>query len=345
MPELVFIREIDPSTFLHFASRREGTCLRDYSRGPQVPPVENRGYGTSQIRDLLKHRGNLSEKAPEHAVSDSLYWHQRIFDRNVEYGLPGNVGPGKFARLLDQFHAEVGSLVTEEGQAALRTLIDRWTSHLAAIVEKPDSFNHWDRDDSSGLFTPTTGSGWASQMLEHCRHQGQVQLIRTGEPSLDFSLISMDLVLGISSMNNPVRAGIPDSIEPDGLGIRSDGTFCVVEIKAESDCPELFRATIQALCGALAVHAKRDMIVRLAREATGKRHAAASATLPADTPSLGLYILVDSKNFRVPEDAGFRDSLSLLMKAFPPVREVAFFSVDPRSPDFPATIRVSEVVR
>ncbi len=345
MPELVFIREIDPNTILHFAYRGEGSCLRDYSRGPLAPPAENRGYTASQIKDLLKQPGNHSEKAPDHPVSDHAFWYQRICDRNSWFSLPGNVGPGQFSRLLDQFHSEVAPFVSAELKPTLVERVQQWTDRLAAIVTKDDGFNHWDNDDPSGLFSPTEGKAWTSRMLEFSRAQGSLHYISVGEQSLDFSLLSMEPNLSISSKNNPFLPGAKSSINLDGLGIRSDGTFCIVETKAESDCPELYRATIQALCGALAVYAKREMITRLAGTVKGRRPAATSASIPTDGASLGLYVMVDVKNYRWPEEAGFRESVQLLMDAFPPLQEVAYFAVDPRSSDFPSRIPVSQVLR
>jgi len=344
MPDLVFIREIDPNTFLHFASRGESTCLRDYSRGALAPPVENRGYTASQINELLKQPGNQSERAPYHRATDHTFWHQVICDRNAWFCLSGNEGQNQFARLLDQFQAEVGTLVTVEGKPALRILLDQWVCNLKAIVEKPNGFNHWDVDDCSSYFTQAKGIDWTSKILEFCRQHKKLQWIHTGEQLLDFSLLSMELNLSISSKNNPIRQGTSDFIKPDGLGIRSDGTFCIIEIKAESDCPELYRATIQALCGAVATFAKREMITSLAKQAKGKRPAAASAIIPDDSPSLGLYIMVDTKNYRLPEDRGFRDSIRLLMEAFPPLREVVYFAVDPYSSDFPSKLPIKHIL-
>lgn len=345
MPELVFIREIDPNTLLHFAYRGEGSCLRDYSRGPLAPPAENRGYSASQIKDLLKQPGNHSEKAPDHPVSDHPFWYQRISERNSWFSLPGNVGPGQFSRLLDQFHAEVAPFVCDEHKLTLVERVQQWTDRLAAIVTKGDGFNHWENDDPSGVFGSTEGKAWTSRMLEFSRAQGSLHYISVGDQSLDFSLLSMEPNLSISSKNNPFIFGAKSSINLDGLGIRSDGTFCIVETKAEYDCPELYRATIQALCGALAVYAKREMITHLSRTANGRRPAATSAIIPREGPSMGLYVMVDVKNYRWPEEEGFREAVQLLIDAFPPLREVAYFAVDPRSTAFPSRIPVDKVLR
>jgi hypothetical protein len=135
-----------------------------------------------------------------------------------------------------------------------------------------------------------------------------------------------------------------DFINPDGLSLRRDGTFAVLEVKGEKDCEELFRATMQALCGALAVYARREMILRLARTPVGRRPGAPDAVLPEDEPSLGLYVLVSSSNYRRPTIPAFRETLETLLRAFRPLREIAFFSVDPYRSDFPARLPVDLVV-
>ena len=69
-------------------------------------------------------------------------------------------------------------------------------------------------------------------MLERCRAAGGPHFVETGDPQLDFSLVSMELNLGISSKSNPFQPGKTDYIKPDGLGVRRAGkAFCVLEVK------------------------------------------------------------------------------------------------------------------
>ena len=56
-----------------------------------------------------------------------------------------------------------------------------------------------------------------------------------------------------------------DLIKPDGLGVRRDGSFCVLEVKGPKDDGDLIRATLQGVCGVLAVYAKRKMIFQLTK--------------------------------------------------------------------------------
>ena len=85
-------------------------------------------------------------------------------------------------------------------------------------------------------------------MLEHCRQGGSLRFIDTGDSVLDYALISMDLNLGIPGRHNPFRRNHRGLIELDGLGVRQDGTLCVLEVKA-GDTADLEFATWQAICG------------------------------------------------------------------------------------------------
>ncbi len=168
-------------------------------------------------------------------------------------------------------------------------------------------------------------------MLEYCRANGQLRSIRTGRVGLDFAIIAVEVALGISSKSNPFQSGKQDYIEPDGIGVReADGSFLVLEMKGPQDDRDLLSATLQAFCGALAVFAKREMIVRLARAAGQRRPAVAHADLPSDRPSLGLYIMVVLKageQVRIEDDLRIDTTLTLLKQAFPPMREVVYFIV------------------
>ena len=100
---------------------------------------------------------------------------------------------------------------------------------------------------------------------------------------------------------------------------------------------------MQALCGALAVFAKREAICRIARKQGGKRPAVSLAAIPADRPSLGLYVLIYADNLQFPDGEDFKSRIELLLEAFPPIREIAYFPVTPRNPEFPSEIPIGKV--
>ena len=226
------------------------------------------------------------------------------------------------------FHEQVRQAISK-GEIALRDVLIQWEENLNAIADGREWFNHWDDDNAWLPDYPNTSDGWALHMLDFSRREGNINFIQTNNDNLDFTFLSHGLILTIPGRNNRIRPGHEDSLEMEGLGIRSNGTFCIVEVKAVNEHVPLLEATIQTLFYAVAIYAKREMIIRLARPGRRRRPAAPLANIPDNDPSLGLYVMVDAQNYHLPQDAGFRDSIGLLKKAFPPLREVAYFAVDP----------------
>ena len=92
MPQLVFIRRISPHTFLHLSTKKDAFCLRDYSAGPNVPPVEvlrhfeEPGASTATIEAEARQPGNKLLPAPGGVrVEDSAFWHKHITALNREH--------------------------------------------------------------------------------------------------------------------------------------------------------------------------------------------------------------------------------------------------------------------
>ncbi|WP_166820086.1 hypothetical protein [Thalassoroseus pseudoceratinae] len=293
---------------------------------------------------MLDHADSREANAPYHSVTDHEFWRTELSNRNQASGLepvepsagddsgsddvetvivrlPAQTVPGY--RLVDRFKSEVKPLIAHERTSELATLLESWRQRLACIKNK-DHFNHWDDDDSSHLQSTTTGIGWTSRMLEHCRSQGELRFIPTGESSLDFALLNMELNLGISSKRNYFRLGCQDYVKPDGLGVRqADRSFCVIEVKGPQDDGEMFEATLQALLGALAVHAKREMILRIARTARGLRPAVHDPQIPEGNASLGIYVIVSEQKAVVAPD--LEKNLKVVLQAAPRIREIVHF--------------------
>ena len=103
-------------------------------------------------------------------------------------------------------------------------------------------------------------------MLERCRTGNRVSFIPTGISALDFALLAMEVSFGISSKRNLFQPGEKDYIKPDGLAVRRGKSFCVLEVKGPKDNGDLLDATLQGLCGVLAVYAKRRMIAQIVHE-------------------------------------------------------------------------------
>jgi hypothetical protein len=147
-------------------------------------------------------------------------------------------------------------------------------------------------------------------MLEYCRCQGLCQYIDTKQKALDFALIAMELNLGISSKDNQFQHGRRDFIE----------------VKGPQDDPNLLTATLQGVCGALAICAKRDMIVRIAREKIGRRPSFKVGRIPQRRCTVGVYVLVSARIFQW--DEKLEERCKLILNVFPELKEIVYFKVD-----------------
>jgi hypothetical protein len=249
-------------------------------------------------------------------------------------------------RLPELLKMESEPFLERLDEAGLARLFKGWIEKLRTIV-RMYRFNHYDSTDAKGMSNPRSGIGWTATMLEHCREGGSSRFIDTEDSALDFALIAMDVNLGIRTRRNPFRRNHRGLIELDGLGVRQDGTFCVLEVKAEGDTNDSEFATWQAVCGALAIYAKRSMIVEIAREQRGRRPAVPNANVLELEPSLGAYVLMSSKDkqgnekYVRPGDA-LGSKITTVLRAFPQLKEVVYFSVNPYV-DFPSRIAVDRI--
>jgi hypothetical protein len=279
---------------------------------------------------MLTAPGHFWEMAPNVSYKEVDYWREQISIKNVESGLPpiGDVADaGTRHRLLSLFVSQITPMLKDGRSRELRETIDRWVSGFTQVVEK-EQFNHFDNTDATYLSNWRKGLGWTSAMLEYCRAGGTLEFIATGNADLDFAIISAELCFGLSSKTNPFQQGKQDYIEPDGLGVRRDGSFLVMEMKGPQDDHDLLTATLQALCGALALSAKREMCVRLAQSPAQRRPTVSHPQFPDDRPSLGLYVVVvqeTGETMRLETDQRIEDAVSQMKAAFPALREVVYF--------------------
>jgi hypothetical protein len=244
--------------------------------------------------------------------------------------------------LKERFAAEVKPLLERGDTAGLEDLYSRWSHGMEVIENKEREFNVFDSLD------PMTrnqhgGMLWTARMLEYCREGGELRFIDAGQQDLDFALLAMELTLGIGKRRNRFTPNTEDYIIHDGLGIRRGKTFCVIECKV-NERTDLLDPTLQALCGALAIYVKRDMIEGLARHHNGRRPAVSRPSVSTGSPSIGLYMLIHHERYDWDGEAGLLRSLGLIRGAFPFVREIAYFAVQPEE-GFPARIPADQVIR
>ncbi|WP_164104445.1 hypothetical protein [Candidatus Laterigemmans baculatus] len=306
---LVYIPDLNKHTWLLMTRRKDSVCLRDYFPADGSAPKEDRTRNRSDIERLLKNGDSHYESLStftEVGYQDIDFWRDQIELRNAELH-PEEEAP---TRLSQRFATEFKKASSQAScNEAIRTMFERWSGRFERTIVSKQDFNHWDRDSPTEYFSNgrggrtyedllrVTGIGWTSQLLEYSRGNSVCTYVRTGIEEADFSLLAMELSLGISSRNNLFREGQRDFIKPDGLAVRADGSMTVLEVKGPQDDPSLTNPVVQATCAALAVVAKRHMITRIATAADGdslkprRRPVIANARIPLRRRSLGIHVL------------------------------------------------------
>jgi len=285
--KLVYLPTINRNTWLLMTKVEQGTCLRDYSTSPPKP---DRAYSFDDLEALLAQDGSYSERLPAFSripYSDEEFWREQIAFRNAESGLSSSVDK---RRLQERFKEECKKALAQRRKGTLQAVFERWIERFQCVKQKKQ-FNHWDNDLATSLYSANKGIGWTSQLLEASRGHGDVHFIPTGCDLTEFSMVAMELGFGISSKDNRFRKGYTDFIKPDGLALRRNGYFTVVEVKGPQDEAGLIGPLLQATCAALALVAKREMIQQIAMQKGDKRPAFFRAEIPKQRRSLGIHIL------------------------------------------------------
>lgn len=326
MPKLVYLPTL-AETWLHWSSKGNASCLRDYRSNPAT---EKRDLTTREIDALLSTPNAAVKNAENVRIDDQSRWRRIVSGHNVAAGLPpiaelpsedlDEVGlelsiSRRDPSLVARFQEEASRLLEHGRHHELATVLKSWTERLVCIKNKTSEFNHWDHDDATKLNTEGSGIGWTSRWLEYCRMGGERHYITVDGGVLDLSLISMELNLRIAKRDNLFRDQEFDSVNPDAIGVRRDSTLGVLEVKGPQDEHDWEKATLQALCGALALYAKREMIVTLA-SLPAQRRVVANAHLPATGRSIGLYVFIDAP---LAADA---TKMRALLDACPLIREI-----------------------
>ena len=94
MARMVYIRQIDEHTFLHFTTSGSSFRLRDYSRSPLSPPREVKrqkrdkpSLSADDIRAMAELPGNYNLEPPESGRDrkDLEFWHKTTIQYNQKY--------------------------------------------------------------------------------------------------------------------------------------------------------------------------------------------------------------------------------------------------------------------
>lgn len=94
MPEMVYLRDYNPGSFLVLTTRGRSFRLRDYSAesGPVVElERQSPGLGAEEIRALARDNGKSIIRVKQHNIKDYDYWHEQTAAINARYLSPSTV--------------------------------------------------------------------------------------------------------------------------------------------------------------------------------------------------------------------------------------------------------------
>ena len=248
--------------------------------------------------------------------------------------------------VTDKFIAEVEPLLTA---GDLTSLLVDWERRLSCLKNIATMFNRYDFDNVQSLFdkNPRSGQGWTAHFLEHSRRNRTNGFVSTGHRDADFCVVAQELDLSISAKNNLVGPEVDGELVLDALGLRRDGTFCVIEVKGPSDSGSIKHAILQALCGAIGLYVKREDMTKIARLAVGRRPAFRNAFVPVNERSISIYVIAATDEFEgrptsIASGYGIDLAAARLVEAWSPLREIIVFEVHSMTPILDATLSATK---
>ena len=342
--QLVFFPSVCPDSFLLWSERDGAVRLRDYRQGREQLMLE---APLTEASAWLDEEDAIAEKmAPFNniPITSVSFWEQVIRAWNIKSQL---VLVEEKETLQAIFKTQCLPFLSEDGVQQLRAVIENWIANCTAVTEKKGSFNEYDDKDPT-IFDHAKGAGWQSQLLINSRVGGEPCWIDTGEELTDFSMVSTELTLTLSARSgiNPIVPGTQSRIVPDGLGIRRNGFFTVLEVKGPQDEADLLGPVLQAACAATAVIAKGDMLSEIARSKREKRPAYKNAKLPKRS-SVGLHVLTSkhkTKGTLEPWSDEVETCCRVLLRAFAQLEYIAFSFVVPEETDQFKRLNVDRLV-
>ena len=76
---MIYAPGINSSTFLHFSWLSESCAIRDYSRSPNIMPLEDRSMRTSEVLAGITREVAIRNRRP---ISDMRYWNETTLELN-----------------------------------------------------------------------------------------------------------------------------------------------------------------------------------------------------------------------------------------------------------------------
>lgn len=84
---MIYAPGVNPSTFVHFSWLSESCAIRDYSRSPNIMPLEDRSMRTSEVVAGIAREAVIRNRRP---ISDTRYWHETTLEVNKAELPPSN---------------------------------------------------------------------------------------------------------------------------------------------------------------------------------------------------------------------------------------------------------------
>ena len=78
---MVYARDINVQTFLHFSWKDQSCRLRDYSRSDTEEPLLDKGYTTSEVDQRIQEEIDVPRR-PD--IGKKAFWHQKTLELNAE---------------------------------------------------------------------------------------------------------------------------------------------------------------------------------------------------------------------------------------------------------------------
>ena len=327
--QLVFLPSICSDSFLLWSKLAGSVYLRDYREQRELVVHKTT---VEEATSLLDQDGAVAEEVAVFnniRKEEVMFWESMIMLRNIKHGHAPFEGETK---LQAAFKAQCLDLLAAKKTQELRAVIEWWISNCETVTEK-DRFNRFDDEDPAPPFDNETGVGWQSQLLINSRVNASSSWIETGSELTDFSMAAMELSFTVSARPgvNPFVPEKQSRVIPDGLGIRRNGFFTVLEVKGPQDEADLLGPVLQAACAATAVVAKGDMLSEIARSKRVKRPAYENAKVPKRS-SIGLHVLTSknkTKSTLEPWSDEVENCCRILLTAFAQLEYIAFSFVVP----------------
>ena len=344
----VFLPEVDESSWLLWTQVEARVGLRKFSESEGEPTYHDFSK-LKPFHDAAVESGHvyeLTDISDLNVKTNPKFW----FDfQQILNGCSGLIEVD-IDTLQAIFKEQFTSRVCEGSWKEVRALTHLWITAMACAEEREEQLSDYDLKPF-GTFPENHGKNWQSRMLDYSRKERRFNFVDT--PPYDackFSFAVTELGISVSKTKKVLGMEARKLIQPDGLGVRKNGSLTVLEVKAPGDEHELLPPVLQAACAATGIVAKRNMICNALKAGHGIRPKYPDANLEHGVPSIGLHVLTAktgrSKNKQLEQwSDDIESQCQTLLKGFKELEYIAFSFVDPDETEDFSVIKIDKLVR